>query len=144
MGQPSVQVRISNNRTHFMPRDVLECEYSLDNVDDDDIQAIETSVIWMTEGKGDEDLGVHFFGRRRKNQMRDGDLGALYRFKTVLPLSPGSYDGHLIKIRWKIRVRVFLSQGREICDDFGFHLGEAKLLSESQVDEESRSRRNVS
>jgi hypothetical protein len=74
-------------------------------------------------------LGVHFFDRRDKSDVRDGDLVTLYRFKTQLPNSPLSYDGRMIKIRWVIRVCVFYDRGKEMRFDLPFTLGNAKLLA---------------
>jgi hypothetical protein len=40
----------------------------------------------------------------------------------VLQASPLSYQGHLMQIHWKIRVRVFLADGREIVAEQPFYL----------------------
>jgi hypothetical protein len=136
MNSTPIHLRITNLRPRFSPGEVLECEYSIAQ-GDEPIQSVETSVIWITEGKGEEDLGVHFFDRRRKSQARDGDLQALYRFRTVLPHSPLSYEGQLIKIRWCIRVRIFLGRGREQRFDTPFRLGHARMISTGAGDDET-------
>ena len=128
MKRPDVHLRINNLQPAFQPGDVLECECTVNAPDDVKLQAIETSVIWTTEGKGEEDLGVHFFDRRNKNDVRDGDLGTMYRFKTQLPNSPLSYDGKLIKIHWVVRACVFFERGKELRFDQPFVLGPARLL----------------
>jgi hypothetical protein len=130
MKPPLVRLKILQPKPHFAPGDTLECEYSIVQAEEP-IQTVETSVLWFTEGKGDEDLGVHFFDRRRRQQVRDGDLQALYRFKTVLPHSPLSYTGRLVTIRWCIRVSVFLSRGRVQRYDTPFQLGTARLVDSS-------------
>ena len=136
MSRPIVRLKICNPKPVFRPGDVLECECSVNALEPIELQAVETSVVWLTEGKGDEDMGVHFFDRRNKSDVRDGDLGMLYRFKTQLPNSPLTYDGKLIKLVWVIRVCVFYDRGKEIRFDQSFCLGQAKL-PEQAADSES-------
>ena len=109
----------------YHPGDELECEYQIDAVEADEIQAIEASVLWYTEGKGDEDLAVHFFERRTPADTEDGDLRPLHRFRTYLPNSPLSYSGSIVKIRWCARVRLFLRRGKELFFEQPFILGAA-------------------
>ena len=128
MRRPVVRLRICNSKSAYQPGDVLECECSVSAPEEMKLQAVETSVIWLTEGKGEEDLGVHFFDRRNKDDVRDGDLGTMYRFKTQLPNSPLTYDGKMIKIHWVVRACVFYERGKELRFDQPFCLGPAKLL----------------
>jgi len=104
---PLLFARIVGEENKFRPQSTIECEYELDGNLVEQIDAIETSLIWLTEGKGDEDLGVHFFARRRREQLNQ-DPSLVYRFQSKLPESPLTYDGKIIKIRWCARVRVFL------------------------------------
>jgi hypothetical protein len=83
---------------------------------------VELSILWYTEGKGDEDLVVHFFERRVVADADDGDLRRLYRFQTELPNSPLTYSGEILKIRWCGRVRIFLRRGKELFFDQPFQL----------------------
>ena len=62
--EPLVSLTIQNNQSVFKPGEELNCEYQIDAIDERRIQSIETSVMWYSVGKGDEDLGVHFFERR--------------------------------------------------------------------------------
>jgi hypothetical protein len=62
--RPRVSIVMADGRTHFSAGDVLVCEYSIQIHPDDRVTAVESSVIWHTDGKGEEDLGVHFFQRR--------------------------------------------------------------------------------
>jgi hypothetical protein len=80
-------------------------------------------MLWYTEGKGDEDMGVHFFERRTPDDAEQRDLRRLHRFETVLPPSPLSYNGLVVKIRWCVRVRVFLRRGRKFVADQPLQLG---------------------
>jgi hypothetical protein len=117
---PLISLQLREPHRIFHPGDELECEYQIDAIDPQEIQAVEASVLWYTEGKGDEDLSVHFFERRIPSDAEEGDLRPLHRFRTVLPKSPLSYGGQILKIRWCARVRLFLKRGRELCFDQPF------------------------
>ena len=117
----SLQLRYPNRIYH--PGDELECECQIDAVEADEIQAVEASVLWYTEGKGDEDLAVHYFERRTPSDVENGDLRPLHRFRTILPNSPLSYAGSMVKIRWCARVRLFLRRGKELFFEQPFVMG---------------------
>ena len=51
-------------RRAFVPGTSLSGEYRMDGVDSRNLQAVEVSVLWYSEGKGDEDLAVHEFWRK--------------------------------------------------------------------------------
>jgi hypothetical protein len=110
---PLVSLQLDPPRRFFHPGDLLAGEYQIDAVDPGEIVAVEASVLWYTEGKGDEDLSAHFFQRRVPSDSEEGDLRRLHRFRTVLPNSPLSYAGEIVKIRWCARIRVFLRGGKE-------------------------------
>ena len=114
MIDPLISLQLRHQGRIYHPGDELECECQIDAVEADEIQAIEASVLWYTEGKGDEDLAVHFFERRTPSDAEDGDLRPLHRFRTILPNSPLSYSGSMVKIRWCARVRLFLRRGKEL------------------------------
>jgi len=107
----------------FAAGDELIFEYQVDAVEPADIQAVEASVLWFTEGKGEEDLGVHFFERRLPSDAEDGDLRPMRRLRTRLPNSPLSYRGAILNIHWCIRLRLFLRRGREFVVEQPFSLG---------------------
>jgi hypothetical protein len=123
MIEPLIAVGIHGAGRVFTPGDVFSGEIQVDAVDPMDVQALEISVLWHTEGKGDEDLGVHHFERYLADDEHRGQLHQLRSFRTVLPASPLSYDGVNVKIRWCVRVRLFLSRGREVTADQTFQLG---------------------
>lgn len=123
--EPLISLRLREQGRVFYPGEELECEYQFDAVAAEDIQAAEASVLWYTEGKGDEDLAVHYFERRSPADAEDGDLRPLRVFRTILPESPLSYQGALLKIRWCVRVRLFLKKGREYFFEQPFQLGDA-------------------
>ena len=131
--EPLVSLTIQNNQSVFKPGEELNCEYQIDAIAERRIQSIETSVMWYSVGKGDEDLGVHFFERRVASDHPESDLRELHRFKTLCPPSPLSYEGDILKIRWCIRVRVFQKSGKEVLFELPFRIGATKSHSSSEV-----------
>jgi hypothetical protein len=113
---------VGPNRT-FAAGDELVCEYQIDAVEPADIQAVEASVLWYTEGKGEEDLGVHFFERRLPSDAEQGDLRPMRRLRTRLPNSPLTYRGAIVSVQWCVRLRLFLRRGREFVIEEPFTLG---------------------
>lgn len=108
----------------YNPGERLAGCYSLRDVRSSTVESVEISVLWRTEGKGNEDFGVHYF---KKLSSADGDwIDPLEpgRFCTKLPKSPLSYEGYLIKIRWYVRVRAFLANGVQLVDEVPFRLGD--------------------
>jgi hypothetical protein len=89
---------------------------------DDPPRAVEHSILWYTEGKGEEDLGVHFFERILDPARLPPRTPGL-RFESFLPPSPMSYEGMIVKIRWCVRVRTFLATGRDFVSEHEFVLG---------------------
>jgi hypothetical protein len=88
----------------------------------DQLQAMEVSVLWCTEGKGDEDLNVHHFLRWDESQIRRSGLTDQQSLTCDLPWTPLSYHGRLITVRWCARLRLFLAGGREVVTEKLFHL----------------------
>jgi hypothetical protein len=121
--EPSVNIRLEGNGRGFRPGETLAGEYAFDDLPADQAKHIEVSVLWFTEGKGDEDLAVHEFWRINLEENRGVSLPQLQRFSTVLPNSPLSYDGRIVKIRWCVRVRAFLQGGKEVFGQKVFRLG---------------------
>ncbi len=124
MIEPLISIRLEGGQRQFRPGEQLRCEYQLDAVDPADVQSVEASVLWHTEGKGDEDLGVHFFERLVPSDVEGEDLCALRRLATVLPKSPLTYAGVLVKVRWCVRIRAFLRRGKEVFFEQSFVLGD--------------------
>ena len=120
--EPLISIQLVEGRWAYRPGDVLECDCQIDAVSPEEVQAVETSVLWYTEGKGDEDMAVHHFQRRVSSSDGGQNLCALHRFRTALPNSPLSYDGQIVKLHWCVRVRVFLGRGKETCGQRPFRL----------------------
>lgn len=78
--------------------------------------------MWYTEGKGEEDLNVHYFQRWNETQLRQLDLNDAVALRCQLPYSPLSYEGTLVRIRWCVRLRMFCTAGRELVAQMPFQL----------------------
>jgi hypothetical protein len=106
-----VMIRLSGLQPTYMPGDRGS------------IVAVECSVCWLTEGKGTEDLGVHFFQRLAGDSLAAIDWTIAQKISCPLPISPLSYEGKLLKISWCVRVRFFLNDGTELMAQQPFYLG---------------------
>jgi len=120
---PLLSICIVGPKRSFSAGDELVFEYQIDAIDPADIQAVEASVVWFTEGKGEEDMGVHFFERRVPADAADGDLRPMRHVRTRLPASPLTYHGAILTILWCVRLRLFVRRGREFVLEQGFTLG---------------------
>jgi hypothetical protein len=123
MIRPTIIIRCDGNARTYQPGDTLRAEYWLESVLPEEVKTIEISVLWYTEGKGDQDLSVHEFRRVCVDQRKVTDARCPGEISTVLPNSPLTYEGQLIKLRWCVRVRAFLTRGREVLGQFGFRVG---------------------
>ena len=63
------------------------------------------------------------FGARDVDNSYPIEPGQPESFSTMLPNSPLSYEGHIIKFRWCVRVRAFPVRGREVVGQRVFQLG---------------------
>ena len=106
--------------------DKFECSWRIERLNVESLQGLELSVLWYTEGKGDEDISVHFFRRLSAARLREMDLKAPHQFVSLLPESPTSYDGHLLRIRWCARMRLFLTGGQEVVSELPFTMHAAE------------------
>lgn len=107
----------------YFPGETISGSYYLNEARESTIDAVEISIVWQTEGKGNEDCGVHAFWRLSSQEGDWIDPLQPGRFSAVLPPSPLSYEGNLIKIRWSARVRAFLANGKQLVDEASFRLG---------------------
>lgn len=123
MTDAQVAITFDGSRRQYFPGEILAGEYRLIAVRAEEIDAVEVSVVWHSEGKGDEDLAVHYFKRFANTADTPIEPRQPHRFSTILPNSPLSYDGVITKIVWSTRVRLFLNSGDEIAEDHPFQLG---------------------
>ena len=124
MNDPAIMIRFHGNGRVYRPGEMLSGEYQLESITPAEVKAIEVSVLWYSEGKGDEDLAVHEF---RRLSAENGDRIDPRRpgpFSTTLPQSPLSYEGAIVKLCWCVRVRVFLQRGKEVVGQMTFQLGD--------------------
>jgi len=119
---PHVFVQFCHGEREYEPLDDLTVRYELQGLGGEELQAVEHSVLWYTEGKGEEDMGVHFF-ERIVDRDRLPAAAVTCSFATDLPSSPLSYEGVIVKIRWCVRVRLFFTGGRDFVSEHVFTLG---------------------
>lgn len=121
--EPALGLRLLTLQAALEPAELLEFEYRLQRVSSELIDNLEVSVMWMTEGKGSEDIGIHFFQKITKEELVSKSLESPRSLQTKLPTGPLSYEGRLLKIRWQILLRLFLADGREVMAEKRFYLG---------------------
>jgi hypothetical protein len=120
--QPRVEVQFDHAQRRYRPHDHLSVRYEVAGIDQERMRAIEHSVLWYTEGKGEEDLGVHLF-ERVTDAARLPPATAAGAFETDLPASPLSYEGVIVKVRWCVRVRLCFEGGRDFVSEHEFEVG---------------------
>jgi hypothetical protein len=101
----------------------------------------------MTDGKGDLNIGVHYFDRRAHEPSKPIDPeesdasrrewarrewsepfvdrpkdSLSFAIATPLPASPLSYRGQIIRINWQVKLRVFMGNDAEFEYLFPFRL----------------------
>lgn len=136
---PRIDIWFAEGKEDYEPGDILECRYRIADAGDVQFTAVEASVLWYTEGKGEEDLLVHRFERKAASSVRD-ELLQEQVIRATLPNSPLSYEGVIIKLVWCVRVRAFSPKGRTLVVDRVFRLGKippAKRLEEVRRDDPS-------
>jgi hypothetical protein len=126
--EPTVVIRLDGDGSVYQPGETLSGQFWIDARDADQVKAVEVSMLWHSEGKGDEDMAVHEFSRREAEGTPPIDFGQPERFSTTLPKSPLSYEGQLIKLRWCVRVRAFFHRGKEVVGERQFQLGNVPPL----------------
>jgi hypothetical protein len=120
--EPTIVIRLEGDGRVYREGEAFSGEYWIESLPADQVKAVEVSVLWYTEGKGDEDMAVHEFERRDADQGQPIDARRPQRFSTTLPNSPLSYEGQLINLRWCVRVRVFPHRGKEVVAEKAFQL----------------------
>jgi hypothetical protein len=124
MNEPTIKLTLDAPAAHYQPAEPITGRFSLDPSHSCAVRAIELSILWYTAGKGEEDMAVHHFERLVDEPGRPLDLRVPRRFASVLPLSPLSYDGQIVKVCWCARLRLFLPQGQEAVAELPFRLGD--------------------
>jgi hypothetical protein len=128
MSDPVVVIRFDGNGRVYRPGETLAGQYRLQAVNPARVKAVEVSVLWYSEGKGDEDLAVHEFWRVDAEEGGAFDPTRPQSFSTTLPNCPLSYDGQIIRLRWCVRVRAFLDHNKEVVGQKTFRLGDVPAV----------------
>ena len=123
MTPTTIHLSLDSPDAHYQPGERLIGRFTIEGGPPLTARAAELSILWYTAGKGDEDMSIHHFERLVDEPARPLDLRIPQRFSTVLPASPLSYDGQIVKVCWCVRVRVFLPQGQESVTEAAFRLG---------------------
>jgi hypothetical protein len=122
MTRDAIRLTLDSPTARYQAGERMSGRYLVDGAHGFGVRSAEFSVLWYTAGKGEEDMAVHHFERLVDETTRPLDLRVPRRFATVLPASPLSYDGHIVKVCWCVRLRLFLSQGQETVTEVPFQL----------------------
>ena len=131
--QPALNLTLCREDGLYHPGEVLTACWRVSRVPLERVQGLEVSVMWYTEGKGDEDFHVHHFHRQGENQIRRSGLSDARSTHCKLPETPLSYQGKLISVRWCVRMRLFLTNGREIVTEQRFYLIHPNMVSRTEI-----------
>ena len=141
--QPAVSIALCREDGMYEGGRTVNAKWRVSRVTLDSLTAIEISVLWYTEGKGDQDLHVHHFERLEESQIRRAGLADEQSLCCELPPTPLSYNGRLLRLRWCIRMRLFLSNGREIVTEQPFYLVSPQSTSNGSAMIAGEERRRV-
>lgn len=121
MTETGVLVQLDGDRNVFLPGESLSGRYRIVGLDPAALLMVRLSVHWFTDGKGNQDLGVHWSEERPADAAAPATEGT---FAVPLPCSPLSYDGVLMKIVWCVQVKATPRSGKALVGETYFHLGE--------------------
>jgi hypothetical protein len=121
MDPPRLTLTVEQDGETLFSGETLSGSYAITGIEPEFVRAVELSVLWQTEGKGDENLGVHYFWRREPREGLDDIVAG--NWSTVLPATPLSYHGVLFRIVWLVRLRVFV-RGKDFSEERYFQLGD--------------------
>jgi hypothetical protein len=135
---PRIVIELDEHPESFDPGKTISGRYRLDVSDSTPpVGALEWSILWSTEGAGDEDQGVHALGRVEPQGLEGVTRPDHWReFEAILPESPQSYDGLLIKIAWRVRVRALVGKDPEWLAEVPFRLGNVDRAREVESKKE--------
>ena len=105
--ETGITIRLEGGRSEYAPGDALEGTVAWDAPGASQ-ESAELSVLWYTEGKGDQDSGVVHFEEFALDGRRE------HAFSAELPLLPLTYHGQLLKIHWIVRVRTGSGRNRNV------------------------------
>lgn len=123
--EANAELWVERGSRRYLPGETLRGGYSLASWRHAGLAVVELSVLWHTAGQGEEDFFVHHFERFRAAQLPVVTGEAPYAFETVLPQSPHSYDGQIVRVCWTVRLRGHFRGGRRRVVEAPFALGPA-------------------
>jgi hypothetical protein len=93
----SLTLTLNGDRALYKPKEKLSgvAGWQLDR----DVRAVEVRLIWFTQGKGTQDVGV--VDRRRWETPR---MMGQEKFEFTLPDGPQSFSGRLISLTWAVEL----------------------------------------
>ena len=130
---PALTLTLCHADGRYQAGQRLRANWRIGRLQHEEVVGLEASVLWFTEGKGDEDLQVHHFERWNDAQLNQLNLSVPHSIECVLPLSPMSYEGTLVRIRWCVRLRLFCSSGHDCVTQQSFQLMGYMATSELQT-----------
>jgi hypothetical protein len=122
---PGIVIELDEHPDFFCPGQAISGRYRL-NVSESmpTVLALEWSILWSTDGSGDEDQGVHALGLVEPQGFEGVPKPDQWReFGAILPESPLSYDGLIVKVIWRVRVRAVVGKDPEWLGEVPFRLG---------------------
>ena len=122
-------VSIGLKSYEYEPGQMIEGLYRVELAEPRLLKDVTITIGWSTEGKGTTARGAE-----HREVREAGDHLEKGTFRAVLPASPLSYDGSLIKICWVVRVRVGLSNGKHLDAEEVFQLGHVREYAEEPGD----------
>jgi hypothetical protein len=111
--EEGAQLWVDRGARRYAPGELLTGGYRLAEWREEELTAIEFSVLWYTAGQGEEDFFVHYFERHTAAVLPMRHDETPYRFEVLMPASPLSYDGQIVKVCWATRLRGFFRGGRQ-------------------------------
>lgn len=105
-----VELWLDRGSRRYLPGDVITGHCHFESWRAEGLQAIELTLLWYTAGQGEEDFCVHHFQRHEIDEL-DADSKD-FQYEAILPASPYSYDGEIVKVCWTVRLKGFFKQGR--------------------------------
>ena len=130
---PYVLIELDEHPTCFRPGQAISGRYRLNPSESPaEVQALEWSIAWATEGKGDEDQGIHAIETIREPERGVPQPDQWRRFEVILPMSPLSYEGLIVKVLWRVRIRAVFGKNCEWVGELLFRLGDVDRVCEKK------------
>lgn len=93
---PQLNIQLSEERHEFRPGETIQGRFSWELEKDADV---ELRLIWFTQGKGTQDVGIIQTQRVERPPMAGEEA-----FKFILPNGPYSFTGKLITLAWALEL----------------------------------------